>query len=64
MEEIEKHLPGKYLNDVQTFGNWKISFRIYFDMEIDNTMRLVDDGNFDHNDGHMCYLCHSVLNRG
>ena len=47
MEEIEKHLPGKYLNDVQTFGNWKISFRIYFDMEIDNTMRLVDDGNFD-----------------
>ena len=39
--------PGKYLNDVQTFGNWKISFRIYFDMEIDNTMRLVDDGNFD-----------------
>ena len=47
MEEIEKHLPGKYLNDVQTFGNWKKSFRIYFDMEIDNTMRLVADGNFD-----------------
>ena len=35
------------LNDVQTFGNWKKSFRIYFDMEIDNTMRLVADGNFD-----------------